>query len=192
MSKSREQLYRWLGGIQVEGGCLLDLGVQDKPVESKLAKCDVDCYRTLDIDPQWLPDYLVDLNTQELSDFTKGKMFDHVFALEVFEHLWNPLFALESIRNCMSLGGKLYMSWPFINPMHDQFDFARYTAEGMTKLLSETDFKVIKLDYRRATVGQSMLETFFSSEGMKVSKIRPPFDHQNKDIIGYMLIAEAI
>lgn len=189
MSKSREQLYKWMKGISVEGGCLLDIGVQDKPVEKNLGTCNVDCYKTLDIDEQWLPDYLADLNQDWLAEKVKHKRFDHVFMLEVIEHLWNPVFALENIKDIISDTGKLYISWPFINPLHDIFDANRYTEECMTKMLDNAGFKIESIEYRRATVGKPALEEFFKLEGMKVSKIRSAKDHRDKDIIGFMLVA---
>jgi SAM-dependent methyltransferase len=190
MSKSREQLNKWLKGIELEGGCLLDVGVQDKPVENRLGRCEVDCYRTLDVDDQWLPDYVADLNLDWTQDIVGDKKFDYVFMIEVIEHLWNPIFALEGIRDIMNPGGLLYISWPFINPMHDFFDANRYTMECMEAMLDYAGFSVVDIEYRRATVGADLLNKFFKAEGMRVSKIRPKFDKENKDIIGYMLVAE--
>lgn len=193
MSKSREQLNTWLKTIELKGGCLLDVGVQDKPVRDRLGGCDVDCYRTLDVDVQWNPDILMDLNEVDNNQVVVAKLyehaFDYVFAIEVFEHLWNPIAALKQIYTMLNKDGYLYLSWPFINPLHDIFDACRYTEEGMRNMLERTGFEVVDVDYRRATVGKEHLEAFYQAEGIRVSKIRPPQDHVNKDVIGFMLIA---
>lgn len=193
MSKSREQLNKWLSGIMVIGGSLLDVGVQDKPVKDKLSICTPENYHTLDIDDQWEPDIIGDLNLpifDGLSELAIG--YDTVFAIEVFEHLWNPVQALKNLNEIMNKEGVLYVSFPFINPLHDYFDSCRYTEEGFTKMLEATGFRVDEVDYRRATVGKDLLFSFYKTEGMKISRIRYAEIMSKLDIIGFMFKAVKI
>lgn len=187
-SKSRVQLNAWLKTLRIKGS-VLDVGVQNKPVRKLLGHCDAPVYHTLDNDEQWNPDVLCDLN-EPLDESLFDQTYDNIFALEVFEHLWNPIEALKTLAKLSHSGTKLHLSWPFINPVHDYFDFARYTEEGMAKLLSVTGWKVIMTKYRLATVGKDELMSFWSKEGLRVSKIRPPRDHKMKHVIGFMMIAE--
>ncbi len=191
MSKSREQLNAWLKSLTIDGSCLLDVGVQDKPVTERLGECYVNCYKTLDVDPQWNPDFVFDLNEPlQNADALYGKTFSYIAAIEVLEHCWNPY---QVLRNCYDLlkdGGMIIASFPFINPIHDYFDFARYTEQGITFLLEKVGFRDIDFSYRFATSGRQNLLDFYKAEGMRVSKIRPKKDHENKHIIGYMFKAK--
>lgn len=189
MSKSREQLEDWLSTIEIKDAKVLDIGCQDKPVSGRIhhENCE---FRTLDIDPQWDPDYLMDI-CEDKKESLMAEEFDYALALETFEHLHNPITALENIKYVLKKNGTFIFSLPFINPLHDIFDYARYTPEGFSKLLFDNEFEVTIMKYRRATVGREDLISFYQKEGMRISKIRQS-DFNLIDLIGFMGIAQKV
>jgi len=199
MSKSREQLNKMLGRIDLAGKRVLDIGVQDKPT-SRLTHGSPAQYLTIDIDQQWNPTIIADLNIQWYFS-KKGSMpndlgiefmdyFDTVFCIEVLEHCWNPVQAIQNMANCLAPGGTLYISTPFINPHHDIVDYLRFTNEWYRDVLPKFGFppEEISIEERVATTGRQQLEEFYKVEGMKISRIRP--EHNNYSYpVGYYVIA---
>lgn len=73
-----------------------------------------------------------------------GCMIDTVLLLEVLEHLPDDKQALDEIFRVLKPGGKLFISVPFIYPVHDApSDYRRYTIFGITELLEKAGFKII-------------------------------------------------
>lgn len=66
---------------------------------------------------------------------------DVVLLLEVLEHIGEDQRALEEIARVLKPGGALYLSVPFIYPIHDApHDFRRYTAHGLRHVLEREGF----------------------------------------------------
>lgn len=205
MSKSREQLNGFLKQVNIEGKFVLDVGVQDKKA-NRLTVGEPAVYHTLDIDPQWEPDIVGDLN-EPLSSWTVSShknsplssmvtavglpQYDCVFCIETLEHCWNPFFALANLKELLKPGGTLYISTPFINPHHDYVDYLRYTHEWYEKVLPMYELEILELKERVATVGREALETFFKLEHMRVSKIRPEYGRYTYPI-GYYVVARKV
>lgn len=192
MSKSREQLNGLLNRIDIEGKRVLDIGCQDKPA-SLHVKGQPDVYFTNDIDPKWNPDFVFDLNEANISVVSGGKIerFDVVFCLEVLEHCWNPVNCVQNLSNFLAKGGDLYISTPFINPHHDEWDFLRYTNEWYEKVLPMFDIEIVDIFERKATTGLASLQEFYVAEGMKYSKIRQkkgPYSYP----VGYFIHARKV
>lgn len=201
MSKSREQLNQLLKNINIQGKHVLDVGVQDKPTR-RLTQGNPATYWTLDIDPQWNPDVVADLNEplppqiskqkdklQERNIGTKIFMMDVIFCIEVLEHCWNPVQCVHNMAALLKEDGVLYISTPFINPHHDYVDYLRYTGEWYEKVLGEAGFKEVQVIERVATSGKGLLQGFFQAEGLRVSKIRPEYGRYTYPI-GYFVIAK--
>lgn len=192
MSASRDQLNQFLSEIDITDKLVLDVGVQDKPT-SRLTKGTPKKYLTNDIDPQWNPNIVGDLNDIKLFQIGKGNFyfnnyFDVVFCIEVLEHCWNPIVCLGNMHEFLKPGGMLYISTPFINPHHDYTDYLRYTNEWYRDVLPKVGFEVVEIKERVATHGRGLLEAFYKTEGMRVSKIRPEFGKYTYPI-GYFVIA---
>ncbi|OSZ82626.1 hypothetical protein CAP35_04995 [Chitinophagaceae bacterium IBVUCB1] len=67
--------------------------------------------------------------------------FDHVFATEVFEHVFNIDEILPEIRRVVKPGGYLLITCPFVWPEHEKpYDFARYTSFGIQHILQKHGF----------------------------------------------------
>lgn len=195
MSKSREQLNTFLKEVDIQDDIVLDVGVQDKPTRL-LTKGKAKEYWTLDIDEQWKPDIVTDLNKSwagfvvDLPNgiIEKETMFDRVFCIEVLEHCWNPIQALQNMRGLMKEGAMIHISTPFINPHHDVVDYARYTNQWYEEVLPRCGFEDIKIKERVATTGRDLLEEFFKVEYMKISKIRPEYGRYTYPV-GYYVTA---
>lgn len=184
MSKSREQLNKWLKEINIEGEKVLDVGVQDKPT-NRLTTGIPGEYKTLDVDPKWNPDIVLDLN-EELPFFPIPH-FTIIFCIEVLEHCWNPMKAIENMSRMCAPGGKIFISTPFINPHHDEWDFLRYTNEWFEKVLPKYGLEIIRIEERRATDGLGALQNFYTLEGMKYSKIRAQKNGPYTYPVGYFI-----
>lgn len=175
MSKSREQLNKFLSKIDITDRVVLDVGVQDKPT-SRLTKGNARLYHTMDIDPQWEADITADLNDPKTvwKIATENSIsYDTIFCIEVLEHCWNPVQCVANLADLLAPGGKLYLSTPFINPHHDYFDYLRYTNEWFRDVLPKVGFSDVQIHERVATTGQALLQGFYKLEGLRVSKIRP-------------------
>ncbi len=189
MSKSREQLVSFLKEIDITDKVVLDAGCgPEEKWARNWTKGEPKEYVTLDVDKKFNPDVLTDLNS---GVFGGGEYLDIIFCLEVLEHLWEPRKGLESLYSEMKNGGKIYLSTPFINPHHDEVDYARYTDEWYQKVLTEVGFKDIKIKPRVATEGYANLLAFYKEEGLRMSKIRLKKGQANKmNEIGYFVEAK--
>lgn len=191
MSASRNQLNDYLRTIDISGKTVLDIGVQDKPT-SRLTAGNPNTYLTMDIDPQWNPDIVADLNEDwEASKLTQKNdtgPFDIIFAIEVLEHCWNPVQAIKNISMALKKGGTTYISTPFINPHHDVVDYLRYTDEWYRDTLPRLGLQVDQIIERIATSGRELLLGFYTHEAMRVSKSRGGFGKYTFPI-GYLVKA---
>ena len=199
MSCSRNQINKFLGEIDITGKTVLDVGVQNNPAR-KYTKGETKKYMTLDIDNEWSPDLVLDINETDidLSIFTniinaqriRGG-FDIVFCLEVLEHCWNPIEAVRNLAEFTADGGVCYISVPFVNLIHDKWDMLRYTYQFFEKVLPMVGFKSVEIKRRIATVGLNDYMNFNKKEGIRMSKVTQKMG-LSKHIadIGYFVIAK--
>jgi len=119
------------------------------------------------------------------------KKFDIVFCLETLEHVWNPVNAVEILYGMLEENGVCYISVPFINPIHDKWDMLRFTDEWFEKVLPKIGFKEVTIKRRVATIGLEALREFYSTEGLRLSKIRSNKGEGHKIAdIGYLITAK--
>jgi SAM-dependent methyltransferase len=86
----------------------------------------------IDIDPARKPDIVADIC--DLNMFAAGSV-DFIFMVEVLEHVKTPHLAMEELHRVLKPGGKLFLSTPFMLPIHDApYDFYRYTQYGLAHL----------------------------------------------------------
>lgn len=185
MSLSRNQLVEFLKEVDITGKKVLDLGVGSKPAKD-FVKGDSKLYVTMDVDAQFNPDIIGDLNLKPHIWNYKAKgesveiqRYEVIFCLETLEHLWNPLEAVRTVYKLLEEEGVAYFSTPFLNPYHDQIDYARYTDEWYSRVLVEVGFKDIEIKPRVATDGLPYLMQFYKTEGLRMSKIRAGQEHKN-------------
>ena len=128
-------------------GSVLDFGCGSKPYRSLFSAADR--YVGVDLEVSGH-----DHGTSVVDVFYDGKTlpfeaatFDHVVALEVFEHVFNLIEILAELRRVMKPGGSLLISSPFAWPEHEQpYDFARYTSFGIVHILEHAGFEIQSVD----------------------------------------------
>jgi SAM-dependent methyltransferase len=68
---------------------------------------------------------------------------DVVLLLEVLEHITDAETALLEIKRVLRCGGRLYLSVPFLYPLHDEpADYRRFTIHGLRQLLHQHGFSI--------------------------------------------------
>lgn len=141
---SRHGLYDWLDdsvhGLRGQNLTILNVGSGGE-IFARLKTLDSAKIIQIDIDPERKPDIVADVC--QLTMFENNSV-DAVFMLEVLEHVKTPQEAVTEILRVLKPGGKLYLSTPFIFPIHDEpYDFYRYTHYGLAYLLRDyTEVKI--------------------------------------------------
>lgn len=127
-------------------GTLLDFGCGARPYE---ALFNVEKYIGLDIEVSGhpsegkKPDIYYDGKRIPLDDAS----VDHVFAAEVFEHVFNAEELYREIFRVLKPGGTFLMTCPFVWPLHEEpYDFARYTPYALTSELSKAGFSGLEIE----------------------------------------------
>jgi SAM-dependent methyltransferase len=88
----------------------------------------------------------------------RDESFSAVAALDVVEHLPDPLAALRVFHRVLAAGGWLWLSIPFLYPVHDApHDFQRYTRPGLERLLLSAGFEVEVCEARTPTMEAAAL-----------------------------------
>lgn len=73
-----------------------------------------------------------------------NETMDVVLLLEVLEHIGEDTQAIHSIKNVLKKGGRLYLSLPFLYPIHDApYDFRRFTIHGIRHSLQKQGLKIL-------------------------------------------------
>lgn len=168
MSIYRQQLEDWLKTLDVKAETVLDIGGKQGSVIGRVKSWRVDNYEILD-----LPEFNIQENDHEPVDL--------IFCLEVFEYLIQPFSALWNIRDSLKKGGKAYVTFAFVYPLHQEveLDSLRYTETGIRRLAKQVDLKINNIWYRKDRSG--LLEEFYRADGMHPAK---GYEH---DITGYIV-----
>jgi SAM-dependent methyltransferase len=121
-------------------GTVLDVGCGRKPYRSVLLdEGRATGYIGLDLKPTIYapPDLVWDGRRAPLRD---GAVTSAV-ATEVFEHVPDPLPVLAELRRVLRPGGSLFLTVPFLWPLHDvPYDEYRYTPFALERLLRDAGF----------------------------------------------------
>lgn len=150
---------------------VLDIGGGSNPVKGRTRSWEVKEYRILDNKLEEMkqkPDFVADLNKPDCGREITGQ-WDIVFCLEVAEYLYNPWVAIKNLWGFLKEGGILYISFPFIYPIHSphRSDYLRYTRFGILKLLDIAGFELIEMIGREAKDPEKLLD-FYKSDGMHI------------------------
>lgn len=170
-SSYRLELDAWLKTLDISAKRLLDIGGSQLPVEGRTRTWDVGEYVIADLEnphkdsPQ--PDMYIDLN----GHMERPRLqFDVVFCLEVFDYVYDPVNAFHIISRLLRRGGRAYVSFPFIYPIHQPIedDALRYAPGGIIKLSQSAGLKVLQIIPRRPE--SPYLDQFYKSERMRAAK----------------------
>lgn len=126
-------------------GVLLDVGAGVAPYRRLiLERTPVTRYLSLDLadNPYSPPDVVWDGRNLPLADGT----VDCALATEVLEHCPAPGVLLAETRRVLKPGGALFLTVPFLWPLHDlPHDEFRYTPWSLRRLLQEAGFASVDL-----------------------------------------------
>ena len=73
----------------------------------------------------------------------KDSSFDIVYSVAVLEHLKRPWAAADKIFRVLHPGGHVVLELPFLNVIHDEHDYFRFTDNGIRSLLDERRFEIV-------------------------------------------------
>jgi SAM-dependent methyltransferase len=73
----------------------------------------------------------------------KDSSFDIVYSIAVLEHLKRPWAAADEIFRVLHPGGHVVLELPFLNVIHDDHDYFRFTDKGIRSLLDERRFEIV-------------------------------------------------
>ena len=188
-SLTRQQLEKWLKRIGVNDSMVLDIGGAQNAVRGRTKSWDVRRYDILDLPKPHEFNFDVDISGDiEDIDFKdtkyKGLEYDIAFCLEVSEYWIEPLKALRNINKFLKKGGKLYISFHFVYPIHNPegLDCLRYTRFGIMKLMEKAGFKIKEIVPRVAERTDMM--KFYLNEEM-----RPNRNYEGRNEVGYLVEA---
>jgi SAM-dependent methyltransferase len=73
----------------------------------------------------------------------KSECLDVVYSIAVLEHLRKPWIVTDEIFRVLHPGGYVVLELPFLNVIHDEHDYFRFTDKGIRSLFDERRFDVI-------------------------------------------------
>lgn len=71
--------------------------------------------------------------------------YDTVLCTEVLEHVPDPDAVVDGIARVLQTDGVAIIGAPFVYPVHDRFDFFRYSPAGLSILFERHDLEVAEL-----------------------------------------------
>jgi len=141
-------------------GVLLDVGCSERPYSELFAPY-VTRYVGLDYPPALLdkqPELwaILDRMKGAVDVFGDGRRlpfadesFQTVLSAEVLEHVMSPSALLQEMARVLKPGGRLLVTVPFIQPLHEMpSDFFRYTPFSLRNLVEQSGLVVERLEAR--------------------------------------------
>jgi SAM-dependent methyltransferase len=131
--------------IQCFHGTVLDIGCGDMPYRSLLEAADgVRMYVGMDLMDGGYGRPQVEWDGTRIP--FRSESIDCALATEVFEHMPHPEVVLVEVWRVLKPGGFLFLTVPFLWPVHDvPFDEYRYTPFALKRLLHEAGFDEVEL-----------------------------------------------
>lgn len=123
-------------------GIFLDVGCGIKPYEKVFGKY-VDRYYGIEYSPESgyrgnLADVSGDAGEMPFADAS----FDTILCTEVMEHVKDPEKVVAEFARILKPDGVVIITVPFFYPIHDAFDFFRYTNEGIAVIMKRYGLEI--------------------------------------------------
>lgn len=180
-SSYRIELDNWLRELDVKANNVLDIGGSQLPIKGRTKSWNVKEYTIADLENPHVdspkPDVVLNLNyDSELFD-----SYDLIFCLEVFDYIWNPALAFETIEELLEPGGVAWVTFPFMYPTHQPIedDALRYTEGGIRKLAEYAGLKVQEIIPRRPET--NAIDNLWRAERMRAAK------HYDHNVTGWIV-----
>jgi SAM-dependent methyltransferase len=180
-SSYRMELDRWLSQLEVDADSVLDIGGSQLPVNKRTKSWNVKSYTIADLEQPHVdspkPDVVLDLNYE--NDLVDS--YDLIFCLEVFDYIWNPAQAFETIEYLLAAQGVAWVTFPFVYPTHQPIedDALRYAEGGIRKLAAHVGLEVEEIIPRRPDT--NAVEMLWHAERMRAAK------HYNHAVTGWIV-----
>lgn len=129
------------------GSHVLDAGAGDRPYRSLLSHCDYESCDIAEVSRSGTRhDFACDLSREIPRD---SDTFDAVFSTQVLEHVPNADAALREMRRVLKPGGRLFLTVPQGDPLHEQpHHYANFTSFGLQAACDRTDLETIAIEPR--------------------------------------------
>lgn len=72
--------------------------------------------------------------------------FDTILCTEVLEHVPDPELVITEFSRILRPGGTIILTAPFFYPVHDAWDFFRYSSDGIAAILKRHRFEIEKVE----------------------------------------------
>jgi SAM-dependent methyltransferase len=123
-------------------GAVLDLGAGVKPYEPIYERY-FESSTSVDVPHSPHDIHNVDILASADDLPLDAESFDCVICTEVLEHCPEPLKALGEIARVLKPGGRVFLTTPFLWPLHEMpHDYYRYTPSGLAQLAETTGLLV--------------------------------------------------
>jgi SAM-dependent methyltransferase len=170
LSGSRRHITADVAGLR---GTVLDVGCADRWIESALpAGCHyvgVDYPATGARLYGACPHVFADAAELPLRDAS----VDAVVMIEVLEHLRRPAHALREAARVLRPGGHVYLTVPFLYPVHDApHDFQRFTEHGLERELVDAGLEKVHLQATRGPIETAGLLACLALAGSLLEAVR--------------------
>lgn len=182
-SSYRIELDKWLSQLDVEANRVLDIGGSQLPIKGRVKLFAVDEYIIADLpvphaeSPK--PDIEIDLNLPAHN--MPQQYFDLIFCLEVFDYIYDPKTAFQTIASCLEPKGTAWITFPSVYPLHQPIedDALRYMPGGIKKLAQACGLEIVQMRPRRPETNK--WQEFFYAERMRGAK------HQDHNFTGWIV-----
>lgn len=136
----RDSISAYLREIIITDGVVIDFGCGGKPAKNYVSLGEKVRYFSYDKNPLSKANVTLDIEESPLP--SNQPKADVAFCIEVLEHTKNPDIVIENIWRNMKDGATLYLSVPFLFPIHHTEDYWRFTDHGIRLLLEKNLFHV--------------------------------------------------
>jgi SAM-dependent methyltransferase len=73
----------------------------------------------------------------------KNECFDIIYSIAMLEHVKKPWIVADEMFRVLHTGGHVVLELPFLNVIHDEHDYFRFTDKGIRSLLDERRFETV-------------------------------------------------
>lgn len=130
------RLYEWMNA-QAPGKVVLNLGSGSGTFDHYLSPQ----IKTIKLDIKPWPQVEVISDAHRLP-FAAGSI-DIIYSIAVLEHVRKPWIVAEEIYRVLRPGGYIVVELPFLNVIHDEHDYFRFTDKGIRSLFDEDRFEPV-------------------------------------------------
>lgn len=136
MTTWREHNRRFLKSFNITGR-VLDLGCGRK----EFLELYGNNVTTVDIDPQYEPDIVADLN----EPLVLTGHYDWIILNNTLEHIYDAKRLIKDCHKLLAPAGQLVILVPFMIKIHQDIDHHRYTNQSLERMLKETGFSTVAI-----------------------------------------------